>query len=228
MNYKKPAAWTLLTLLVAASLAFVATRQSPVEAADHLDPPARTNPDAMPPGTDRNADIADVYAWVRGEGAARTAVLAMSFSGPNAPVAGQDVPCDENVVYSIHIDNNGDTAVEPTSTIEMRLGEDDRGQCFYQLTGVPGAGADPVVGTVGYTTRRGTASMHVGLHADAFFFDLQGFRTTLSTGTLSFVDDRDFFANKNTSVLVVEVPIVAVSPSDAPYRVWATTARFGS
>lgn len=228
MDYKKPAALTLLTLGAAAGIAFAATHGAPAEAADHLDPPSRTNPDAMPAGMDRNADIADVFAYVRGTGAARTAVLAMSFSGPNVPTARQEVPCDANVVYSIHIDNDGDTALDPTSTIEMRLGEDSDGNCFYRLTGVPGAGADPIVGAVGYTREVGDASTYVGLRADAFFFDLTGFRTTLMTGTLSFVNDRDFFAAKNTPVLVVEVPVAAVSPSDAPYRVWATTARFGS
>lgn len=228
MDYKKPAALTLLTLGAAAGIAFAATQQAPAEAADHLDPPARTNPDAMPPGTDRNADIADVFAWVRGTGASRTAVLAMSFSGPNAPSASQEVPCDANVVYSIHLDNDGDTALDPTSTIEMRLGEDSEGNCFYRLSGVPGAGSDPIVGAVGYTRQVGETSAYVGLRADAFFFDLTGFRTTLSTGSLSFVNDRDFFAAKNTPVLVVEVPVAAVSPSDAPYRVWGTTARFGS
>jgi len=219
---------TLLTLGAAAGIAFAATQQAPAEAADHLDPPSRTNPDAMPPGMDRNADIADVFAYVRGTGATRTAVLAMSFSGPNAPSATQAVPCDEDVVYSIHIDNDGDTALDPTSTIEMRLGADSEGNCFYRLTGVPGAGTDPIVGTVGYTRQVGEASAYVGLRADAFFFDLTGFRTTLMTGALSFVDDRDFFAAKNTSVLVIEVPVADVSPTDAAYRVWGTTARFGS
>lgn len=227
MSYKKPAAWTLLTLLVAAGLAFVATRQTTVEAADHLDPPARTNP--MAGGTDRNADIADVFAWYRGEGDARTAVFALTFSGPNAPEADQNVPCDPDVVYQIHIDNSGDTdGVTPTSTMEMRLGEDDLGNCFYRITGAPGAGSNPIVGAVGYQSHQGTADAYVGLRADAFFFDLVGFQTTLMTGTLSFADDRDFFDMKNTSAWVIEVPLVGVSPTDAPYRVWATTARFGS
>ena len=227
MNYKKPAAFTALTLLVAAGLAFVATRQTTVEAADHLDPPARTG-DALGAARDVNADIADVYAWHRGEGAARTAVLAMTFAGPNAPAADQATPCDRNVLYSVHIDSNETDGVAPTSTIEMRLGEDSEGNCFYSITGVPGAGADPIVGAVGFETRRGTAKAYVGLRSDAFFFDLQGFRETLTTGTLSFVNDRDFFAGKNTSVMVVEVPLVGVSPTDAPLRVWGTTARFGS
>lgn len=231
MNYKTSAAWTLSTLLVAAGLAFVATRQTSVEAADHLDPPARTNPDvAMPANLDRNADIADVYAWHRGEGAAQTAVFALSFGGPNAATAGQEVPCDTGAIYQIHIDNNGDTmgGVEPTSTIEMRLGEDDRGNCFYQITGAPGAGADPIIGTVGYTRQVGNVMAHVGLRADAFFFDLVGFRETLMTGTLAFESDRDFFALKNTPVLVLEVPILGVSPTSTPYRVWATTSRLPS
>ncbi len=231
MNYKRQAAWTLSTLGVAAGLAFVATQQTTVEAADHLDPPARTNPDAMPtPGLERNGDIADVYAWYRGEGVARTAVLALSFGGPNAAVAGQDVNCDTGAVYQIHIDNNGDTmgGVEPTATIEMRLGEDDRGNCFYRISGIPGAGTDPIVGAVGYTRQVGTTYTHVGLRADAFFFDLQGFRETLAMGTLRFVDDRDFFALKNTPVMVIEVPLASISPADAPYRVWATTSRIGS
>jgi hypothetical protein len=73
----------------------------------------------------------------------------------------------------------------------------------------------------------GGTRVHAGYHDDPFFFDLQGFRTTLMTGTLSFVNDRDSFADQNDSAVVIEMPLDAVSPTNDPFSVWVTTARAG-
>src|SRR5687768_11023220 len=124
----RPKLWALLVLGLGGVAAFVSTQSAHVEAADHLDPPARTNPANDPPGTDRAADIADVYAWHRGTGATASLVMAMSFNGPNAPIADQAVSCDRDVLYTIHVDNTGEGVAE--FEIEARFGHDADGNCL--------------------------------------------------------------------------------------------------
>jgi hypothetical protein len=131
-----------LALVAAAGLATaggLALRSSRSHAADHLDPPTRTDPAAVMAGTnaDRNADIADVYAWHQGTSPNQTLVLALSYAGPNAPAAGQAVPCDRDVLYSIHIDNSGDARAE--HTISARFATDSTNRnCFVRFEGIPG------------------------------------------------------------------------------------------
>lgn len=226
MKRLRIATWAGLGLLTLAAggAGLAATVATEVDAADHLDPPARTNPTAG--GTDRNADIADLYAWHRGTGASASVVAVLSFSGPNMPVADQAIPCDRDVLYSIHVSNDDD--LMPEFTISARFGLDDLDNCFVQLSGIPGAGATPIVTRVERTATRDGVSAYAGLRDDAFFFDLQGFQQTLTTGTISMTDDREFFAGQNTPALVVEFPLVAVSPGGETLRVWATTSRAGS
>lgn len=215
--------WSLAVLALGGLSAFAATQIAHVEAADHLDPPARTNPMSVPPGTDRAADIADVYAWHQGTGADMRLVVALSFSGPNAPVAGQTVSCDRNVLYTIHIDNNNDGVGD--HNIEARFGRDSDMNCLIQFSNIPGA-TGTVVAATEHTLTRGPVRVFAGLRDDAFFFDLQGFRTTLARGTVEMQSDRDFFAGQNTSVMVVEMPVsAAVATPVAPIRIWATTQR---
>jgi hypothetical protein len=222
MTSHRPKLWSLAVLALGGISAFAATQISHVEAADHLDPPARTNVPA--PGTsDRAADIADVYAWHQGTGADARLVVAMSFAGPNAPVAGQRVSCDRDVLYTIHIDNDGDG--EGEHNIEARFGRDSNMNCLVQFSNVPGV-TGTIVAATERTLTRGPVKVYAGLRDDAFFFDLQGFRETLSTGTVAMRGDRDFFAGLNTSVMVVEMPLAAALATPvAPIRVWGTTQR---
>jgi hypothetical protein len=192
-----------------------------VDAADHLDPPARTDPDSG--GTDRGADIADVYAWHTGSGATGTLTMVLSFSGPNAAAANQKVVCDNGALYSLHIDNDGDSIAD--RTLEFRFGEDTNGNCFVRVNGLTGIVDGNFVARVEHVTTRGGVKVYAGLRDDAFFFDLQGFRDTLTSGNLSFVNDRDFFAGKNTSAIAVEMPLLAAQGNGTTLRVWATTGR---
>jgi hypothetical protein len=191
-------------------------------AADHLDPPARTDP-AMG-GTDRNADIADVFAWHAGSGGDAKLITALSFSGPNPVAAGQKMPCDKDVLYTIHVQPGaaGEPADETKAhaTINVRLGADDIGNCFATFDGLPNVTAPITVRTETPTRAKGF-DLFVGLRDDAFFFDLDGFKETLMTGSIKMINDRDFFAKKNTPVIVVEMPL----PSGAEIKVWGTTAR---
>lgn len=191
---------------------------SPAQAADHLDPPARVDGN----NADRAADIADVYAWHQGSGASAMMVAALTFAGPNVAMAGQKTPCDRDVLYTIHV-SNGASQFD----IRARFGMDDRMNCFVKVEGIPGAGAAPIVGPVERPVHKGGVKVFAGLRDDPFFFDLVGFRETVAMGAIRMTNDRDFFAGKNTSALVVEFPLAAVSPSGQALQVWGTTARIG-
>lgn len=231
MKKNRPTWWALLVLGLAGAAGLATTSGTYVEAADHLDPPARVSPDTTMGGTatpDREADIADVFAWHTGTGTTGTITTVLSFAGPNPAAADQAVPCDPGVVYQIHITNDADADDE--FTIEARFAEDDAGNCFVRVTGAPGMVAgDEIVAPVEYngslTVPSGVVRAHAGLHDDAFFFDLQGFRDSLSMSSLEFVADRDFFALQNTSAIVVEFPLLVVSPANERFRVWASTSR---
>ena len=119
------------------------------------------------------------------------------------------------------------------------------------MTGLPGVATGVAVqGLVGYTLQHGaTIRAFAGLRDDAFFFDLVGFRTVTGATApmgrliqrdaggaivmagspphpvLNFVNDRDFFQGQNTPAIVVEFPLLAVSPTNQVFRVWASTAR---
>ncbi|MCW5761029.1 MAG: hypothetical protein KIS90_14770, partial [Phenylobacterium sp.] len=60
-----------------AALLALSTSDRRAVAADHLDPPTRTDP-AFDTTPDRSADIADIYAWHTAD----NLVLALTFAGP--------------------------------------------------------------------------------------------------------------------------------------------------
>jgi hypothetical protein len=178
---------------------------------------------ATPPGTDRAADIADLYAWH--DSTAMTATVVLTFAGPNDPASDQAITCDRDVLYTIHLDTDADG--DPEFDVNARFGEDDVGNCFVRVEDLPGAGGATIEGPVERVMQEGGTMVFAGLRDDPFFFDLVGFQNTLDTGTLDFVVDRDFFAMKNSSALVLELPLESVSPTGDAFRVWATTSRFG-
>ncbi len=221
---RKHAFWLALSALglgITAAVGGSMLEARDVQAADHLDPPARTDPGM---GADRTADIADLYAWHKGTGASATVVTILTFDGPSDPAADQAVACDRDVLYTIHIDNNDDNT--PDFDIEARFGKDDVGNCFVQVSNIPGE-SDPIEAPVGLMRQGTDAMVYAGLHDDPFFFDLTGFQNTLMSGTLSFVNDRDFFAGKNVSAVVLEFPLPAAAAGGTSLRLWASTARIG-
>jgi hypothetical protein len=189
-------------------------------AADHLDPPGRTDPDSG--GMDRSADIADLFAWHTAD----SLVLALTYDGPSAPTVSQGLTCDRNVLYGMHISNDADADAE--FDIWARYAKDDAGRCFVSIEGVPGAGGSLVTGPAERTLHAGSVIAFTGLRDDAFFFDLQGFRETFSTGSIKMIDDRDSFAGQNSAALILEFPLVAISPGGEDFRIWATTSRIGN
>jgi hypothetical protein len=229
---------TTLATLAAAMLAVaggISVWSGRSDAADHLDPPQRTNP--ANGGMDTNADIADLYTWHRTENSTINLVTILSFAGPNNPLAAQRMPCDRNVIYAINYDYTANGDGNADVTISMRLAQDDQMNCFVQWTGIPGT-TGPIVTPVELTRTIGNVKLYAGLRDDAFFFDLQGFRDTLmfagregvtpGRGGMAGIrmrDDVDFFAGKNTSAFVIEMPIANVLGGATAVRVWATSAR---
>lgn len=206
----------LIRLVPVAALALAAgfyfTASEPVQAADHTDPPDRV-------AIGNTADIGDIYAWH--DTSAGTLSLALTFAGPLAPVAGQAGAYDEDVLYGVHLDNNGDNT--PNVNIWVRFAQNDLGDWGVQVTGLPGT-TGPVEGAVETTLEPGNdVKVWAGLRDDPFFFDLEGFNNTLATETLAFDPTRDSFAGANITAVVLEVPLAAALSGSDDLQVWATT-----
>jgi len=203
-----------LALSVAAGM-LVAGRQG--HAADHLDPPARTDPavDMIP---DKAADITDIYAWHTDA----FLIIALNFSGPQATTL--PGAYDRDVLYTLNISNDN----QPTTSefpIEIRFGQDGT-STGVQIKNVPGT-TGPIVGPVETDLQKDGVTARAGLFDDPFFFDLQGFKATKSSGKLSFDNSRNFFAGQNLTSVVLQIPRAAVENGKNPIRIWATSARFG-
>lgn len=218
MRWKRKAGITAGVAATALALTVVATNQ-PGLAADHLDPPTRTDPavDATP---DIAADIADVYAWHTDT----SVVIALTFAGPQATT--RPAFYDRNVLYTINISNAG-ARTDAEIPIRVRFGPGSGANEFgVQVSGAPGVTGD-IVGPVESNLTRDGVTVRAGLFDDPFFFDLVGFRQTVSTGTLAFSNQRNFFAGQNLTAIVIEIPRNRIENGSTPIDIWGTTARFG-
>jgi len=203
-------------LLVAATASFIAVDRG-VFAADHLDPPARTDPDVdLTP--DKAADIADIYTWYTAD----NLIIAMTFAGPQATTL--PATYDRDVLYTLNISND-DNPFTTEFPIDIRFGQDGAAT-GVRFAGVPGT-TGPIIGPVETDLRQGNVIVRAELFDDPFFFDLQGFRATRSTGNLSFVNTRNFFAGQNLTAVVLQIPRSAIQNGTNKIRIWGTTARFG-
>ena len=199
-----------IALIVPGQLAF---------SADHLDPPARTDP-AVDTTPDTPADIADLYAFSD----ATNAYFAVSFAGPQ--VAGVPAFYDRDVLYTINVSTSA-PATSSDVTIRFRFGPATNGTgSGISVENLPGVGG-AIVGPVETVLSKDGVRVYAGLRDDPFFFDLQGFRETRSTGTLRFDKSRNFFANKNDTIVIVEIPKTRLGGNANSIDAWATTARLG-
>lgn len=207
-------------VLLAAPLAFMAAeRMTP--AADHLDPPTRTDP-AQDTNPDVPADIADVYAWYT----PTKVIIAYTFAGPQPGT--KAATYDRDVLYGINISNTGNRSV-PNIQIRFRFGVDMTSgspQYGVQVSGLPGV-TGTITGPVEQDLTKDGVIVRAGLFDDPFVFDLQGFRTTTATGTLSFDNKRNFFAGQNDTALIVEIPRDRLQNGTNPLGIYVTSARFG-
>lgn len=218
MKFRQALPLTAGVMIALAGGAFYVTG-SGLTAADHLDPPGRTNPaNDMTP--DKAADIADVFAWHT----ATDVNLVLTFAGPQAT----NLPAvyDSDVLYTINVSN----AAPRTTTdipIQVRFGPGSGSPEFgVQVSGLPGV-TGTIEGAVETDLAKDGVRVRAGLFDDPFFFDLQGFRDTLATGTLSFNNQRDFFAGQNLTAIVISIPRDRIENGSNLVDVWAATARFG-
>ena len=173
------------------------------------------------PGTkaDKAADIADLYAWHEGN----KLVTVLTYAGLQATTAQQSAIYDDKVLYTVHIDNDGDNQAD--IDINIRFGKNAKGAWGVQVENLPGS-TGSITGPVETSISAGTGlSVFTGLKDDPFFFDLEGFKETLATGTLSFDSSRDSIASLNVSSIVLEMDLAAASNGNDNLALWASTGR---
>lgn len=204
----------LATPGAAVALLVLSLQATDVIAGDHAEAPLVYE--------DAAADIADLYAWHQ-DG---NLVVGLSWAGYTLRVSEAETAAmlDADVLYGIHIDTDGDEVSD--TDIYARFGQDSEGNWGVQVENLPGTDA-PVVGPVETNIDAGGgAQIFAGIRDDPFFFDSEGFRDTLETGTLSFDSERDHALFQNATLLVVEIPLASLpGGGEAPFQVWSTTAR---
>lgn len=132
-------------------------------AADHGDPTEQTAFDG--------SDIADVYAWMSD---ANTLTMIMTVS---------HTELSDGAYYVFNIGNSPDAA--SAATVPPTNSDTTKVICWYDTDTTTcvvddGSGVDPVtsvqgVATTEITDAEGTLRVHVGQHADPFYFYLTGF-----------------------------------------------------
>ena len=234
----------LLTAL-AALVAVLLAKQGPsaATAADHLDAPGLT-----PPGGSVQTDLTDIYAF-RSPANPENTVLVMNVNGVAAP--GESAPGPDRpfgtaipqvgeslpVTYDFNVDNDGDArtdvqigvrfsapAEDGQQRLRVRITGAKRGEGKIELNGLSTPfGGTPVV------NHRDGISVFAGRRDDPFFFDLPGFLNILGPGSLigcgspTSHPERDFFAHRNVSSIVLELPSKLLTGSSSKIGVWAST-----
>jgi hypothetical protein len=217
---------------VALLATFVVAR--PLEAMDAEDSPSAS--------ANEVADICSLYAWHDAE--ADRLRVALTFDCNRSP--GMGARYDEDVLYTIHIDNTatlagagvGDNENDNLSDldIEVRFGQDASGEWGVQFANLPGAGMSTFSGPVQTNLDGGNGTQATaGLFDDPFFMDSDGLASTLvalqtpdAPLDLMLTPDEsppDSFEGTNTMAIVIELPLsVALAENpDSLLQVWAST-----
>ena len=224
--------------------AFLMQKAGPpaASAADHLDAPGAT-----PPGGDVQRDITDVYAFRSPTNSANT-VLALNVNGVGSPgeaAPGPDrtfargAPAVGNtkfVLYNLNIDSDGDAVADIVLSTRFGAPQADG----VQELEVRNNGMLVIPKDLGrstgfseatpYVATKDGVSVFAGQRDDPFFFDLLGFLNILGPGT-SLIGcggpndhpERNFFADRNVSSIVLEVPSSMLTGGSSNIGVWATT-----
>lgn len=175
--------------------------REPTIAADHLDPPSRTDI-RFDPTIDLPADIADIYTWTT----PTHLNMVFTFAGPVPGARGAFY--DPNVRYFFHVSNAGRTD-DDEFTIMAQFGN-GQGGSGVKFDGLPGVSGSLITPVERIATAPNGVRVFAGLRSDPFFFDVLGFRATNSSGTLSILNTRDFFRNQNDTTLAIQIPIAIV------------------
>ena len=209
-------AWAAVGMLALAMLVYPSTNS---QAADHSDPGRVSE--------DRAADIADLYAWIRGgadANADKTLVVIVTFAGNTTP--GVDAVWDPNVLYTVHFRTKAaDDAPVEKKAMHIRFATPTAPDTRYavEVTDIPGANG-PIQAHVGTNRSVGNIRVYAGINDDPFFFDLAGFFATLADSTLRFTAS-DTLAGKNAQAIVIELPLSAVGNAEGKVDVWASSSR---
>jgi hypothetical protein len=228
MNRAIFAALAITALLAAALAAAVGGGTRSSTAADHVDAPGLT-----PPGGNLQLDITDVYAFRARNG--RT-VLAMNVNGLTAPgkrpVFASGAPTVARTMaatYWLRVDNDADGAADVNLGVSFSKPNAQGVQTMTVtrngarlLTGRTSPGKNAVV------NRSAMVRAYAGLRDDPFFFDLDGFINILSKEAgksfLGCTNARtDFFAGKNVSAIVLELPASMLRGDSSQIGVWGAT-----
>ncbi len=192
--------------------------------ADHLDAPGLTSP-----GNDARLDITDIYAFQK-PGDASKSILILNVN-PLAPTLADTFRHD--AIYELKVDTNGDAIADIAFRFLFSEVEDGKQVAeVRRATGDEAAGANsegreiiddaPVsFGSTPHVTEHGPYKFFAGIRSDPFFFDLNGF-----LAGLEFTGD-DFFADKNVSGIVLEVPNTALG-DNPKIGIWARTSVPGN
>lgn len=211
---------SLLVGVAAVPIAF-GLGEKPAPAADHLDPPARTNPanDSTP---DFPADIADIFVTHD----ARTVTVTVTFGGPAATTL--PARYDRDVLYTVAISNRAPRTSADFS-IKFQFGQETgvaNGPWGVRVRGVPGVNGD-IVGSVERIIQKDGVRVFAGLTDDPFFFDSQGLTETRQTGNLSFRNTRNFFGAQNITSVVIEIPRERLENGTNELDFWVVSDRRG-
>jgi len=176
-------------------------------ASDHQEAPAATAQLA--------ADIGDIYAWHDGD----DMNLILTFGTFNA--AGMPAIFSPDVLYGMHFDTSVPADGVSDKDIYARFAQNPTGEWGVQVFDESGVLFVSPIDTV---TENTNGKVWAGLTDDPFFFDLTGFNTTVSTGTLSLDPNRDSVAGLNITSLVLQLPLSNVVTPGAQVSTWVTSS----
>jgi len=202
---------------------------SAARAADHLDAPG-----LMPPGGSVQSDITDLYAFQSPSNSADTVLVLNVNTGPAGSnfTFGRGIPGVGNtrgVLYNLNIDNNGDAVTDVNLRVRFGKPADNGSQPFEvrrngKLLISKGQGLSTAFGAAPHAVTVGDVKAFAGRRDDPFFFDLAAF---LGLNGRSFCDGHqtDFFADRNVSSIVLELPSSMLTADSAHPKigVWAST-----
>ena len=205
--------------IVSAGALLLTSGATPLGAADHFDPPQRTD-QAVNPNADVPADIADLYLYHTAD----SVIVSVDFGGPR-PTA-EAAKYDRDVLYNIFLSNAG-SKIDPEFNIEFRFGQDAANPAAsgIRITGLPGV-TTPLVGPVETTiTTANGIKIFAGLIDDPFNFDAMGLNMTRQSGTLMFSNTRNRFAQQNTTAVIIEIPRALIENGSNRITAWSTAGR---
>lgn len=173
----------------------------PSWASDHEDAPSLAT-------TDKGADIADVYAFMRPASSSHL-VLGMTVH-PNATAT---TTFDTKVEYQFRVLGYDEAAQAFDPTVDTRV------TCRFETPDVNGKqlvlchangfSTFATAGDVGTTDANAPLRIYAGLRADPAFADMTAVKNVITTKQLGALDGgvTNTFANKNVLAIVVEVDI---------------------